>query len=107
VDFSVSSNVSNPGTVALNYLADSLDDVAPLVGPGAAPITTATVQTTGLVGDLLQDTAHVSGLAPTGTVSFRLYGPSNLNAPVGSAANLVFTSGPIPLDAAGNATSPP
>ncbi len=106
VDYSVSGNVSSPGTVAVNHLASSLDDVAPLVGPGAAPITTKVVQETAQSGAVIQDTAHVNGLQPTGDVTFFLYGPTDPANPVCDDTDQWARTTAVALDGAGNATSP-
>ena len=68
--------------------------------PGLATVASAG----GVLGVSVNDTATISnGLSPTGTIIFRLYGPSD--TAVCTDANLVFTSAPITVN--GNASYGP
>jgi len=72
----------------------------------ATPSMSTTASAGGAIGVSVTDTATISGGAsPTGTVTFRLYGPSA--TAVCTAGNLVFTSNAIPVNGNGNYLSAP
>jgi len=76
-----------------------------VLGCGTPSISTTATPTTGTVGDLISDSATVSGgISPTGTISFSLYGPGDTGCSTDLvAANASFKN--IAL-AAGSASSP-
>src|SRR5439155_22817701 len=73
--------------------------------PAGPSITTTPDPTGGTVGATLNDSATVSGgFSPTGTVSFALYGPNNLDCnPTRTAPVYVAT---VPLARRSDSTSP-
>ncbi|MEO8486701.1 MAG: IPTL-CTERM sorting domain-containing protein [Betaproteobacteria bacterium] len=90
-----------------NAVAGACNDAneSVIVTPGTPSLTTKASAAIKLGGNVTDTATLLSGIAPTGSITFRLYGPNVAN--VCNAGNLVFTSSAVAVNGNGNYTSTP